>query len=180
MTHAVTGRPPLVLCSGTAVVRDLGLWVAEVDGVVQSVLSTDGRDEALALAVQLGARSITVVETGAGRDMPTLVPHERAPDGVLPPDLDPARIYEVQLADTLAEPGPDVRDECMTQRQLPGHGHGELRRRIAALAELGPLPPIGVEVFGAVLAAHAPTEAARLAFEAANQVLDAAGLPPRR
>ncbi len=43
---------------------ELGLQVAEVDGDVSSVLSTEGFDAALAVALALGARSITVVETG--------------------------------------------------------------------------------------------------------------------
>ncbi len=215
--------------------NSLGLRVAEVDGVANTLGSEERFDEALAIAVALDARSITVVETGrydpddaaqladaaaafarhcdcadehgvlvhiepfawshlgrvgdaaavaaeAGRrnggvlvDLWHLV---RGPDqGLLPEFTDefPAEsILGLQLADTGPEPWPAVRDECMTDRRLPGEGHADLVAYIAALAAAGPVPPVGVEVFGRALAGLAPVAAARRCHAAAQATLGAA------
>lgn len=214
--------------------RELGLQVAEVDGVAVSLRLVEAFDDALAIARALDARSITIVETGdydpadeasvaeaaatfgarcdlaaedgilvhlepfswssLGRTADAVAIAERAgranggvlfdcwhhirgPDrGHLDPTIPMSMILGIQLADTLAEPWDDVRDECMTQRQLPGQGHADLARRLASLAVRGPLPPIGIEVFGDVLAGHPPDLAARLAMDAMVETLTAAGL----
>lgn len=217
-----------------APLRDLGLMVAEVDGVCVTTRSTEHHDEALDIARLLGARSITVVETRefdptneqhvdeaaevvgqlcdraaaddilihiepfawsnlsrttdaaeivrrAGRPNGGLLldlwHHVRGPDqGELDESIEMASVFGVQLADTAEEPWPNVRDECMTSRLLPGHGHADLVTRLAALATRGPLPPIGVEVFGDALDALPPAAAARAAYDAMVAVLDAARL----
>lgn len=214
--------------------RELGLQVAEVDGVVTSLRSSEAFDEALAIARALDARSITIVETGeydpadeasvveaaatfgaccdlaahddilvhlepfswselgrtvdaaaiaerAGRTNGGVLldywHHVRGPDqGLLDPTIEVSTILGIQLADTLSVPWDDVRDECMTQRQLPGEGHADLAQRLASLAKRGPLPPIGIEVFGDRLAGHSLENAARLAFDALVETLAAAGI----
>ncbi len=269
----MTGRPPLVLCSGSlgsaplvekiraaslagfgwisiygseyreaiaagddpaALCRELDLRVAEVDGVAISMQSAEMFDEALAIAVVFGARSITIVETGdydpldenhvasaveafgqrcdraatsgilvhlepfawssLNRTVDAAIIAERAdranggvlldywhhvrgPDqGVLDPAIPMRRIFGIQLADTLARPWDNVRDECMTQRQLPGTGHADLSRRLTEIATRGALPPIGIEVFGEVLADRSPLAAAQAAFEAIEHTLSTAGI----
>lgn len=217
-----------------ALVRDLDLMVAEVDGVCIDTRSTEHHDEALDIARRLGARSITVVETrdynpaderhvaeavdafgelcdraaaddvlvhiepfawsdlGRTADAAEIVRragrpnggllldlwhHVRGPDhGVLDDDIDVASVFGVQLADTAKEPWANVRDECMTCRLLPGQGHADLAARLAALEERGPLPPIGVEVFGDALEALPALAAASAAYDATCAVLDAAGV----
>lgn len=103
--------------------------------------------------------------------------HTRGPDaGVLPPELEASDLLGVQLADTAAEPWANVRDECMHHRLLPGDGTALLSRTLRELAERGPLPPVGVEVFGAALSHDEPAQAARRAFSATMAVLgDAVG-----
>ncbi len=103
--------------------------------------------------------------------------HTRGPDGgKLDPGVGTESLFGIQLADTLAEPWPNVRDECMHQRLLPGDGHAALAGQLTDLAARGPLPPIGIEVFGDALSGLSPDAAARTAFEATQRVLDAAGL----
>ena len=96
--------------------------------------------------------------------------HVRGPDqGVLDPAISMSRILGIQLADTLAEPWTNVRDECMTSRQLPGTGHADLAARLRSLSDRGSLPPIGIEVFGEVLEglpAEAAAATARASVEA--------------
>jgi sugar phosphate isomerase/epimerase len=212
---------------------DLGLMVAEVDGVVVTSRSTEHFDEALDIAEHMAARSITMVETRAydptddrqvseaaevfgelcdraalagrlvhiepfawsslGRtaDAAEIVRragrpnggllfdlwhHVRGPDqGVLDDAIDVASIFEIQLADTHATAWPNTRDECMTSRLLPGHGHADLAPRLRALAARGPLAPVGVEVFGTELDGLLPARAAATALDALTSVLDAAG-----
>jgi sugar phosphate isomerase/epimerase len=136
-----------------------GIWAAEVDATVRSVRSLEGLDDGLRYARLLGARSITVVETGdydptdrrqvdaakivAGADRPNggllfdLWHHLRGPDGgQFDPSIDPSMIFEIQVADMGADAWPNVRDECMTSRLLPGEGHGQLARRVAALVAM--------------------------------------------
>ncbi len=217
-----------------AEVRNLGLRVAEVDGVAVSLASAEGFIAALEIARDLAARSITIVETGDydpddPADVATAVArfgeycdvaddhgilvhiepfawsnlgrttdaariveeadrgnggllldywhHVRGPDqGVLDSSIPASMILEVQLADTLADPWVNVRDECMTQRQEPGRGHGDLPGRLRLLAARGPLPPVGIELFGATPASSEVTAAARTAHESLTAVLTAAGL----
>ena len=215
---------------------ELGLRIAEVDGVATSLSSAEAFEDALAIAVDLGARSITIVETSdfdrtgiaaaaktfgdycdlaadhsvlvhlepfawsslgrtddamqiaeeADRDnggvLLDLWHHLRGPDnGALSADVPARRLFGIQLADTLADPWDNVRDECMAHRQLPGAGAGELARRLGELAALGPLPPVGIELFtaedeGSVLAGVPTEEAARLAYEALARTMTEAGL----
>ena len=103
--------------------------------------------------------------------------HVRGPDqGVLDASIPPAMLLGIQLADVAPEPWPNVRDECMEHRLLPGEGHGALAGRLADLADRGPLPPVGVEVFGAALSALGPAGAAAAARRSLESTLKAAGL----
>lgn len=209
----------------SALLDELGLAVAEVDGVATTMAAPDRFEAALDIARALSARSITIVETeqynpgdadqvraaceafgrycdiasdhgvlvhiepfawsalnatsdvaqivgGADRQnggvMLDLWHHERGPDaGVLAPELPLDRLFGIQLADTVAHPWPAVRDECMNQRLLPGDGHADLARQLRELAAAGPLPPLGVEVFGETLSSLDPVEAAQRCHAAA-------------
>ena len=214
--------------------NDLGLRVAEVDGVALSLGDSGSFEKAIAIARSLEARSITIVETGAfdrsdesqmadavtafgarcdraaefgilvhlepfswsnlgstadaveittraarpnGGVLLDLWHHIRGPDGG---ELDAAAVAPtllgIQLADVLATSSGSVRNECMTQRQLPGQGHGQLARRLAELAAHTSLPPIGIEVFGEVLDALPAADAARSARDAALDTLTEAGI----
>lgn len=103
--------------------------------------------------------------------------HVRGPDAArLDPSLPPSMLFGIQLADTVADPWPDVRDECMGHRLLPGEGSADLPRRLAELSARGPLPPIGVEVFSDALADAGAHEAARRCRVAVDETLTVAGL----
>ncbi len=222
------GVDPAAMCA------ELGVRIAEVDGVAITLEDTAAFDEALTIAVALHAYSITIVETGEyepndaghfaaavsafgrrcdlaaehgivvhiepfawsslgrtadavaiaeaadrsnGGVLLDLWHHVRGPDGgVLDPSIPMSRILGIQLADTIEQPWPNVRDECMTLRQLPGAGHAQLARRLKDLAARGPLPPIGVEVFGEVLDQVRPDVAASAARDALEQTMAAAGI----
>ncbi|SFJ64600.1 sugar phosphate isomerase/epimerase family protein [Amycolatopsis sacchari] len=86
-------------------------------------------------------------------------------------------ITTVQLCDVRAEPGPDLTEEARHRRLLPGRGAGNTREVLTALREHGVRAPVSVEVFSDDLDALPPAEAARLAFDAGAEVLDATGLP---
>ncbi|MDG2026451.1 MAG: sugar phosphate isomerase/epimerase [Acidimicrobiales bacterium] len=216
-----------------ALARELGLMVAEVDGVVISSRSTEDADHALANARSVGARSITIVEAGeydpdneqhvaeavdafgeicdraavdgilvhiepfawsqlgrttdaleitrrAGRPNGGLLldywHHVRGPDqGVLDEAIQLSDILGIQLGDTGPEPWNNVRNECMASRRLPGEGRSDLPTRVAALAAQGPLPPVGVEIFGTPMD-RLPADVAAEARTSMVAVLQQAGL----
>lgn len=221
--HAAVDRG--VDCAG--LLAELGLRIAEVDGVATTVCSEEKFVSALDIAVALDARSITVVETGDYdpqepaqvraaakafarhcelaaehgllvhiepfawsslarlRDAAAIVAaadrlnggllvdlwhHVRGPDqGRLDSGIPAESIFAVQLADTGPEPWTSIRDECMTDRRLPGDGKADLAVLLAAVAGPGPLPPIGVEVFG--LVDLEPAFAAQRCFATAKDTL---------
>jgi sugar phosphate isomerase/epimerase len=80
----------------------------------------------------------------------------------------PARapILAVQLSDAPAEPAPDLIEETLHRRLLPGAGAIDLVGILRALAAIGAPAPLGVEVFSDALAALPPAEAARRAGDA--------------
>ena len=190
-----------------ALLDDLGLAVAEVDGAMAWLAGQPGPEpgRVLDLAAELGARSVTVLEATGERPEPGVaadalgelceraVPlglgvhvepfawsgiatlalaHEivarsgHSNAGILldtwhlvrGPDagrLDPAALHSVvavQVSDPAPVPGPNLRDECMADRWLPGP---------VSKAILDQLPdmPIEIEVFGLpgtpAVAAHA-------------------------
>lgn len=200
-----------------ALLDDLGLAVAEVDGALAWLPGQPGTDvgRALDIAAELGARSLTVVEvTGQAPDpgmaadafgvlcdravplglgvhlepfawsgIPTLdAAHEvvaraghsaggilldtwhvlRGPDrGVVGPAAAGA-VVAVQVADPSPDPhGLDLRDECMTDRRLPGPGAA------GVLAQLPAGLPLEVEVFGLP---GPPDAAARAAYGALREL----------
>jgi sugar phosphate isomerase/epimerase len=78
--------------------------------------------------------------------------------------LDPAAVHSVvavQVSDPAPVPGPNLRDECMADRWLPG----PVAKRI--LAQL-PAVPVEVEVFGLP---GAPADAARAAYGALHELV---------
>lgn len=87
----------------------------------------------------------------------------RGPDrGVLDPQAAHA-VVAVQVSDPAPVPGPNLRDECMTERWLPG----AVSRSI--LARLPARVPVEIEVFGLP---GAPADAARAAYRALHELLD--------
>ena len=103
--------------------------------------------------------------------------HVRGPDqGVLDDAIPHSMLLGIQLADTAPEAWQNVRDECMQHRLLPGDGSADLAARLGDLAARGPLPPIGIEVFGTALDRLTPFEAATTARAALEATVGAAGL----
>jgi len=85
-------------------------------------------------------------------------------------------IVAVQLNDAAAEPAPDLVNESLHGRLLPGQGAIDLVAVVRALDAIGCHAPMGVEVFSDELNRLRPVEAARLAGQAARDVLTAAGV----
>ena len=197
---------------------DLGLGVAEVDGATAWLPGQPGPDprRSLDLAVELGARSLTVIEaTGQAPDagaaaaafaglcdaarplglvvhlepfawsgIATLALAEevvrradcanggilldtwhlvRGPDaGHLLPAAVPL-VVAVQVSDPAAAAGPSLRDECMTDRRLPGAVSARIVRELRAA---GCAAPLEVEVFGLDLPPAAAARAAHAALAA--------------
>jgi sugar phosphate isomerase/epimerase len=199
-----------------ALLDDLGLAVAEVDGPMAWLSGQHGPEPArvLDLAAELGARSVTVLELTGARPDPGVAADalgdlcERAvPLGVgvhvepfawsgiaslrlaheivarsghtnagilldtwhlvRGPDrgrLDPqavGSVVAVQVSDPAPTPGPNLRDECMTDRWLPG----PVSR---AILDQLPAVPVEIEVFGLP---GEPTAAAQAAYGALHELL---------
>ena len=90
--------------------------------------------------------------------------------------VDPSLILAVALNDA----GPPLDDmvlDTSRHRLLPGEGTFDLGGFLVALAETGARPLMGVEVLSDRQTALHPSEAARLSFEAATEVLLRAGWP---
>jgi sugar phosphate isomerase/epimerase len=199
-----------------ALLDDLGLRVAEVDGPMAWLRGQPGEEPArvLDVAAELGARSVTVLETRGVVPEPGLaadafgalcdraVPfglgvhiepfawsgiatlalaHEivaragHTNGGILldtwhlvrGPDagrLDAAALHSVvavQVSDPAPVPGPNVQDECMTDRWLPGPVAAGI---VAQLPDV----PLEVEVFGLP---GTPDAAARAAYGALHELV---------
>jgi sugar phosphate isomerase/epimerase len=84
------------------------------------------------------------------------------------------RVLAVQLSDALPEAAPDVTEETMHSRLLPGAGAAHVVEIVQTLDAIGSTAPIGVEVFSDELWAMDPDAAALAAFTATEQVLAAA------
>lgn len=90
--------------------------------------------------------------------------------------VDPALILAVALNDA----GPPLDDmilDTSRHRLLPGEGIFDLEGFLGALAETGAAPLMGVEVLSDRQVALHPSEAARVSFDAASEVLARAGWP---
>jgi sugar phosphate isomerase/epimerase len=85
------------------------------------------------------------------------------------------RVLAIQLSDALAEASPDVTDETMRARQLPGDGVAPIADIVRTLDAIGCTAPVGVEVFSERLFAMDPADAARESYDATARVLAAAG-----
>ncbi len=84
------------------------------------------------------------------------------------------KVIHVQISDAPATPEPNVVEETMRSRLLPGEGAIDLVGLLRILDEIGRHGPTAVEVFSDALRSHPPAEGARLAAEAARAVLAAA------
>ena len=84
------------------------------------------------------------------------------------------RILAVQVSDAPSEPHPDVIEETMRLRRVPGDGDIDLPEVLAALFASGSPAPIGVEIFSDALSELPATEAAPRAAHAMRAVLERA------
>jgi sugar phosphate isomerase/epimerase len=81
----------------------------------------------------------------------------------------------VQIDDAPAVGEPDMMDETIHRRLVPGDGELDLVGFVRTLGALGYSGPIGVEVYSDDLAAQPPADAARRCGEGTRRVLEAAG-----
>jgi sugar phosphate isomerase/epimerase len=102
--------------------------------------------------------------------------------GQIPADLDevPAeRIVSVQLCDVQAQPMEPLRAESLGHRLPPGQGYGDTVGLVRALAAHGVTPAVmAVEVISDELVARGADVAARVAADAAREVLAAVAQRP--
>ena len=90
--------------------------------------------------------------------------------------VDPALIVAVALNDA-GPPLEDVIRDTARHRLLPGEGTFDLDGFLVALAGTGARPLMGVEVLSDHQTSLHPSEAARVSFEAATEILLRAGWP---
>ncbi len=81
------------------------------------------------------------------------------------------RILALQINDAPREAEPNLVDETLHRRLLPGQGDIDLVEILRLLDEVGSPAPVGIEVFSDALAGLPPREAARRAGDAARAVL---------
>jgi len=84
------------------------------------------------------------------------------------------RVLGVQLNDAPRAPAPDVVDETLHHRRVPGEGDIDLVALVRALDAIGCAAPIGVEVFSDALSAQNPVEVGKRLGDATRAVLAAA------
>jgi len=89
----------------------------------------------------------------------------------VPPEL----VCTVQLADGPRQPRPDLIDDAVRGRLLPGTGELPIAEGVATLRRIGVRAPIGAEVYVEAWSAR-PREWAVQLFEATRAVLDPAGV----
>jgi sugar phosphate isomerase/epimerase len=85
------------------------------------------------------------------------------------------RVLAIQLDDGPAAPEENLIDATLHNRLLPGEGDFDLAGFLGALADMGVVAPVGVEVFSDALHASGPEAAARAAADATRNVLATAG-----
>lgn len=83
------------------------------------------------------------------------------------------KVIHLQISDAPADPEPNVVEETIGKRLLPGRGDIDLVDLLRILDETGRQGPTAVEVFSDWLRGHPIDEGARLAAEAARSVLAA-------
>ncbi len=81
------------------------------------------------------------------------------------------KVIHLQISDAPAQPAPNVVEETIGHRLLPGRGDIDLAELLRILDETGRRGPTAVEVFSDWLRGHPIGEGARLASEAARSVL---------
>jgi sugar phosphate isomerase/epimerase len=96
------------------------------------------------------------------------------PDPDLLRSIPGEKVIHLQISDAPAEPAPNVVEETIGHRLLPGHGDIDLAGLLRILDEIGRQGPTAAEVFSDWLRGHPIEEGARLAAEAARQVLASA------
>lgn len=84
------------------------------------------------------------------------------------------RIAAVQLNDAPTDAAPNVVEETLHGRLLPGEGDIDLGRIVRVLREIGCEAPIGVEVFSDELSKLSPEEIGRRCGETVREVLGSA------
>ncbi|MAE95366.1 MAG: xylose isomerase [Deltaproteobacteria bacterium] len=82
-----------------------------------------------------------------------------------------ARVGSVQINDAPSEASPNVIEETMTARLLPGEGEAPVEAVVRTLDRIDAKAPIGVEVFSKELQALPAREAAQRCATAARQLL---------
>ena len=89
--------------------------------------------------------------------------HVRGPDAAHTTRAAAARVLAAQVSDPAPQPGRDLREECMTNRRMPGPIAAAI---VSELRAFGCAAPLEVEVFGSELdaeeVAQAASRAARL------------------
>lgn len=88
-------------------------------------------------------------------------------------ELPAARVFGVQLSDAPAQAEPDVIDETLHRRLVPGDGDADLMGLLRQLRTGGCDAPIGVEVFSDVVALQPLRETAQQMARAARRLLAA-------
>ena len=83
------------------------------------------------------------------------------------------KVIHLQISDAPAQPAPNVVEETIGHRLLPGHGDIDLGGLLRLLDETGRRGPTAVEVFSDWLRSRPTDEGARLACDAARAVLAA-------
>jgi sugar phosphate isomerase/epimerase len=87
--------------------------------------------------------------------------------------IDAKRVLGIQLADAPCEAEPDLVDETLHRRRVPGEGDTDLAGLLRHLAAGGCAAPIGVEVFSDALAARPVHEVATRLGDAVRRLVDA-------
>lgn len=147
---------------------DINLVAPYDRGEVRFDAIVDGLGRFADLAAEAGLRAqLEIVPTSGVSDLGTamrlltavgrrnvgvlLDTYNLARSGVTPRDIDDVPhelVFSVQLADGDAVPlGGDYRLDSLHNRQLPGEGELPVAEMVERLMQLGPLPPLGPEVF---------------------------------
>lgn len=88
-------------------------------------------------------------------------------------EIPPGKVFALQLDDALPEPMPDIIEETLNHRLLPGEGCIALGATLENLLSTGQSFVIDVEVFDDFLRQKPDDERARLLYESARRVVEA-------
>ena len=89
--------------------------------------------------------------------------------------IDPALIFGVQLDDLAPQTQGTLAEDCLNNRLLPGQGVANTADFARILLESGVGGPMSVEIISVAQRALPPEAAARISFEAAAALVEAAG-----